>query len=259
MMTEDYRLAAACPTETETVFDFLGRAPYPDNYSGMSARYPEGWKAQVCSGDLAYDWSPDTAEANQPTQTVAPVAAEVPTPDTKATATPKTRPTAEAPVRRSVVTPPSVEGGESDAESGMRVDEVTIDAAGLVGTANILVTNEMDEDCTGLVMSVDLLNAEGELVGQMTIGGSGPLSAGEQKNFEERYVGRTVSEARVGAIRCESTVASGIAPTPMPAATNRPAPPPTATYTTTPSPIPHLPCVTSRKSCTCSNSSMTSV
>ena len=107
MMTEDYRLAAACPTETETVFGFLRRAPSPDNYSGMSARYPEGWEAQVCNGNLAYDQSPDIAKANQPAQTVAPIATEGPTPDAQTTATPKPtiRPTVEAPIRRIVAIP----------------------------------------------------------------------------------------------------------------------------------------------------------
>ena len=241
MMTEDYRLAAACPTESETVFDFLGRASYPDNDSRMSVRYPDGWEAQVCNGDLAYDWSPDTAEAHQPTQTVAPVAAEVFTPDAQATAIPEIRPTAEVPVRRSVATPPSVVEAESVAVSGMRVDDVTIDAKGLVRTVNILVTNVLDEECTGLVFNVDLLNAEGELVGHMTIGGSGPVPAGKQKKFEQRYVGNTVSEAIVAAITCEGTVASSIAPTPMPAATNTPAPPPTATNTPAPTLIPPPP------------------
>ena len=66
MMTEDYRLAAACPTETETVFDFLRRAPYPDNDSRMSVRYPDDWEAQVCSGDLAFDQSTDLAEVSEP-------------------------------------------------------------------------------------------------------------------------------------------------------------------------------------------------
>ena len=234
MMTEDYRLTAACPTESETVFDFLGRASYPDNDSRMSVRYPDGWEAQVCNGDLAYDWSPDTAEANQPTQTVAPVAAEVFTPDAQATAIPEIRPTAEVPVRRSVATPPSVVEAESVVVSGMRVDDVTIDAKGLVRTVNILVTNVLDEECTGLVFNVDLLNAEGELVGHMTIGGSGPVPAGKQKKFEQRYVGNTVSEAIVAAITCEGTVASSIAPTPMPAATNTPAPTPTRLPPATP-------------------------
>ena len=234
MMTEDYRLAAACPTDPGAVLGFLGRAPYPDNYSRMSVRYPDGWEAQVCNGDLAYDRSTGLVGVPDPAQTVAPLVAEVTVPDAQATATPITQPTVEAPVRRSVPTPPTV--SVQDTESGMRVDEVTMDATGLVGKVNILVTNVLDEDCTSLVMNVDLLNAEGELVAQMTIGGSGPLPAGQQKRYEERYVGSTVSEARVGAMRCEITAASGFAPTPMPAATNTPAPIPTATYTPRPSP-----------------------
>ena len=234
MMTEDYRLAAACPTDPGAVLGFLGRAPYPDNYSRMSVRYPDGWEAQVCNGDLAYDRSTGLVGVPDPAQTVAPLVAEVPTPDAQSTATPITQPTVEAPVRRSVPTPPTV--SVQDTESGMRVDEVTMDATGLVGKVNILVTNVLDEDCTSLVMNVDLLNAEGELVAQMTIGGSGPLPAGQQKRYEERYVGSTVSEARVGAMRCEITAASGFAPTPMPAATNTPTPMPAATNTPTPMP-----------------------
>ena len=68
MMTEDYRLAAACPTESETVFDFLRREPYPDNYSNMPVRYPGGWEVQVCSADILYGQSTEKAEGEQPTQ-----------------------------------------------------------------------------------------------------------------------------------------------------------------------------------------------
>ena len=68
MMTEDYRLAAACPTETETVFDFLRRASYPDNDSRMSVRYPDDWEVQVCSADILYGQSTEKAEGEQPTQ-----------------------------------------------------------------------------------------------------------------------------------------------------------------------------------------------
>ena len=70
------------------------------------------------------------------------------------------------------------------------MDDVTIDADGLVRTASILVTNVLNEDCIRLVMSVDLLNAEGELAGQMTIGGSEPLPAGEQKKYERAFCGQ---------------------------------------------------------------------
>ena len=107
MMTEDYRVAVVCPTETETVFTFLRREPYPDNNSGMSARYPDGWEAQVCNGDLAYDQSADPEEVMQQTQTAAPVVAEVPTPHAQATATPGARPTVVVPGGRSVPTTPS--------------------------------------------------------------------------------------------------------------------------------------------------------
>ena len=109
MMTEDYRLAAACPTDPGAVLGFLGRAPYPDNYSRMSVRYPDGWEAQVCNGDLAYDRSTGLVGVPDPAQTVAPLVAEVPTPAAQATATPKILPTAEVPARPSVATPPSDE------------------------------------------------------------------------------------------------------------------------------------------------------
>ena len=68
MMTEDYRVVAACPTESETVFDFLRREPYPDNYSNMPVRYPGGWEVQVCSADILYGQSTEKAEGEQPTQ-----------------------------------------------------------------------------------------------------------------------------------------------------------------------------------------------
>ena len=90
MMTEDYRLAAACPTESETVFDFLGRAPYPDNDSRMSVRYPDDWEAQVCSGDLAFDQSTDLAEVSEPANGGNHVVAIAPSPT--ATYTPASTP-----------------------------------------------------------------------------------------------------------------------------------------------------------------------
>ena len=244
MMTEDYRLASVCPTDADTVIAFLGRAPYPDNSSGVSARHPDGWEEQVCNGDLAYDQSAEPTERTQPAQTAAPVVAEVPAPNTQSTPTPGARPQAEYPVPRPVLTPTTAKEGKSDRE-GLRVDDVTIDADGLVRTVSILVTNVLNEDCIRLVMSVDLLNAEGELAGQMTIGGSEPLSAGEQKKYEERFVGSTVSVARVAAIACEGTEASFIAPTPSPAGINssasNPAPSPTATPTPiAPPPLRHI-------------------
>ena len=107
MMTEDYRLAAACPTETETVFDFLRRAPYPDNDSRMSVRYLDGWEAQVCSGDLAYDQSPDLAEVTEPAKGGVPIVAKIPAPDTQATVRPRIQPTREVPTGLSPAnTPP---------------------------------------------------------------------------------------------------------------------------------------------------------
>ena len=104
--------------------------------------------------------------------------------------------------------PPSVEEGEADIDSGMRVDEVTIDAAGYGGKARILITNVLEEDCTGPVISVELLDADGKVVGDMGVGGSGPLPAGEQKKYEQRYVGKSVVGARVAAITCDNTGAS---------------------------------------------------
>ena len=74
MMTEDYRLAAACPTEMEAVLSFVHRSPSPDGYSPMSVRYGDDWVMQMCNGDIAND---QLSSANTPTPS--PVATVVPT------------------------------------------------------------------------------------------------------------------------------------------------------------------------------------
>ena len=102
MMTEDYRLAAACPTEMEAVLSFVHRSPSPDGYSPMSVRYGDDWIMQVCNGDIANDQSTDLAKVAQPTQVGAPVATGVPMPSTEATVGAKIQSTVEAPVRPSV-------------------------------------------------------------------------------------------------------------------------------------------------------------
>lgn len=109
MMTEDYRVAAVCPTDPGTVFDFVRRPPYPDDRSNMSVRYSEGWEAHVCDGDLVYDQPIDVAEAEHSVQIAAPVATEVPAPASQATATPVARATVEATAGRPAATPSSDE------------------------------------------------------------------------------------------------------------------------------------------------------
>lgn len=117
-----------------------------------------------------------------------------------------------APPAQPTATPVIIKEGEADEETGMRVEEVTVDAAGLGGKAKVLVTNELDEECTGPVISVDLLDADGKVVGEMGIRDSGPLPAGEQKTYEQRYLGSKVTEARVSAITCENSGARHGAP-----------------------------------------------
>ena len=121
-------------------------------------------------------------------------------------------PQATSPPAPPTATPVIIEEGEADEETGMRIDEVTVDGQGLGGKAKILVTNELDEECTGPVISVDLLDADGKVVGEMGIEAPGPLPAGEQKTYEQRYVGSKVAQARVSAITCENSAARHGAP-----------------------------------------------
>lgn len=120
--------------------------------------------------------------------------------------------TATSPPAPPTATPVVIEEGEADEETGMRVDEVTVDGQGLGGKAKILVTNELDEECTGPVITVELLDADGKVVGDMGIGDSGPLPAGEQRAYEQIYFGSKVAEARVAAITCENSAARHGAP-----------------------------------------------
>ena len=121
-------------------------------------------------------------------------------------------PQATLPPAPPTATPVIIEEGEADEETGMRVDEVTVDGQGLGGKAKILVTNELDEECTGPVITVELLDADGKVVGDMGIGDSGPLPAGEQRAYEQIYFGSKVAEARVAAITCENSAARHGAP-----------------------------------------------
>ncbi len=79
-------MAAACPTDPGTVLHFVRRPPYPDNDPRMSDRYPEGWVAQVCSGELVNDQTTDVAGIERTART-APVTIK-PQPNPTATATP---------------------------------------------------------------------------------------------------------------------------------------------------------------------------
>ena len=103
MTTEDYRVAAACPTDPGTVFDFVGRPPYPDSRSNMSIRYSEGWEAQVCNGVLAYELPAEAGEGERPVQAVATVTEES-GPVIIATATTDDLPATETPASRSSLT-----------------------------------------------------------------------------------------------------------------------------------------------------------
>ncbi len=117
-----------------------------------------------------------------------------------------------APPAQPTPTPVTVQEGETDEATGMRVDEVTLDAKGLGGTAHIVITNELDVDCAGPVILVDLLNADGGVIGEMGIDGSGPQPAGEQLTYQQQYVGKSVVGARVSEITCENTGAVHGAP-----------------------------------------------
>ena len=110
MMTEDYRVAAACPTDPGTVFDFVRRPPYSDERSNMSARYTEGWEVQVCDGVLAYQQPAENREVTQPVPVAVPVVTEMPAPNAKATSTPAVRPTVEPTDRGAAATPASQSG-----------------------------------------------------------------------------------------------------------------------------------------------------
>ena len=81
MMTEDYRVAVACPTDPGRVLDFVGRAPYPDERSNMSSRFLSGWEVQMCDGVLAYEQPAEDGESGQTIQTVTTLTKE-PVPDT---------------------------------------------------------------------------------------------------------------------------------------------------------------------------------
>ena len=52
MMTDDYRLLAACPTEVEAIRDFLQR-PSQEDYLSMSDRYGDDWAEQTCNASAS--------------------------------------------------------------------------------------------------------------------------------------------------------------------------------------------------------------
>ena len=52
MMTDDYRLVVACPTEAERIRDFVGRPPRTGGPAAMAASHGSDWVDQVCGGQL---------------------------------------------------------------------------------------------------------------------------------------------------------------------------------------------------------------
>ncbi len=224
MMAEDYRLAAACPTEPETVFAFLGRAPYPNDHSAVSVRYPDDWKAQVCSGDLAYDQSADLAGVSGPAQTGAAMAGEASAPDAHATATPGTRTIVEVPVRRSVATPRS-DGGQS-----------VLPLAGtatpsLAATVTPVITVTLHPTHTPMPV-VTLIPPPAPPPTPTPL----PTASATPGVTPTLPPTATASSGTAVTLPVVPTTTPGITPTPSPAATNTPAPPPTATNTPTPMP-----------------------
>ncbi len=100
---------------------------------------------------------------------------------------------------------PAVEEGQADVESGIQVDEIRIEPAGLGGKVKVLITNVLQEECTGPVINMDLVDADDGVAGQMGINSSSPLPAGEQKLYEQRYLGKSVSDARITSITCDNS------------------------------------------------------
>ena len=90
-------------------------------------------------------------------------------------------------------------------DPGLSIDEITLDTGEFGGKVTTLITNASDEECSGLAFGVVVLDDSGKLVSEMGVRASGPLAAGEQGKFTERYLGKGVVEASVISTTCENS------------------------------------------------------
>ncbi len=99
MVVDDYRLAAACPTELERIRDFVDRPAPANGYSPVSVRHGDSWEEQVCDGTLAFGSpaaaAPTTIAPNLATATPLPTpdSPPIPAPTPAPTSTPEPAPT----------------------------------------------------------------------------------------------------------------------------------------------------------------------
>ena len=90
-------------------------------------------------------------------------------------------------------------------DPGLSIDEIILDTGEFGGKVTALITNTSDEECSGLAFGVVVLDDSGKMISEMGVRASGPLAAGEQRKYQERYLGKGVVQANVISTTCENT------------------------------------------------------
>ena len=90
-------------------------------------------------------------------------------------------------------------------DPGLSIDEITLDTGDFGGKVITLITNTSEDECSGLAFGVVVLDDSGKLISEMGVRASGPLAAGEQGKYQDRYVGKGAVDANVISTTCENT------------------------------------------------------
>ena len=119
-----------------------------------------------------------------------------------------TDPGQSAPTQAPAPAQPTVLSEEETAanfDPGLSIDEITLDTGEFGGKVITLITNTSEDECSGLAFGVVVLDGSGKKISEMGVRASGPLAAGEQGKYEERYVGKGAVDANVITTTCENS------------------------------------------------------
>ena len=115
-----------------------------------------------------------------------------------------------APTQAPATAPPqptvlSEEEKAANFDPGLSIDEITLDTGEYGGKVITLITNTSEDECSGLAFGVVVLDGSGKMISEMGVRDSGPLAAGEQRKYQERYLGKGVVQANVISTTCDNT------------------------------------------------------
>ena len=128
-----------------------------------------------------------------------------------------TDPGQSAPTQAPATAPPqptvlSEEEKAANFDPGLSIDEITLDTGDFGGKVITLITNTSEDECSGLAFGVVVLDDSGKMISEMGVRASGPLAAGEQGKYQDRYVGKGAVDANVISTTCENSASRHGAP-----------------------------------------------